>query len=138
MYLPSRSPRLPLLLNVIFLNFLDMSFTFYLFIIHQKHDWFSKGMVLNKYVNKSRMNLLWLKVDIEDICLSFLLSLCFHFTGNHELWVKDRNIMNNHMNSVEKFERILDLCETIGVLTDPGKEVLPDGDAVWIVPLFSW
>ncbi|XP_030841269.1 uncharacterized protein LOC115923992 [Strongylocentrotus purpuratus] len=102
-----------------------------------------EGLPFHRYEN----DVILVAGDVTDklpLLKSSLITLTKRFKtvyfvpGNHELWVKDRNIMNNHMNSVEKFERILDLCETIGVRTDPGKEVLPDGDAVWIVPLFSW
>ena len=59
-------------------------------------------------------------------------------SGNHELWVRERSIVDKKQNSVEKFHKILEMCKTIGVRTDPGKEVTTDGEEVWIVPLFSW
>ena len=52
----------------------------------------------------------------------------FYVPGNHELWVRDREY-----DSVEKFRRVLHLCEEIGVYTGPGKV-----GKNWIVPLFSW
>ena len=48
--------------------------------------------------------------------------------GNHELWVR-----NTEINSIEKFNQVLQLCEEIGVTTTPLQL-----DNLWIVPLFSW
>jgi hypothetical protein len=48
--------------------------------------------------------------------------------GNHELWVRGANI-----NSLEKFQLILNLCDELDIVTKPLR--LND---LWIVPLFSW
>lgn len=48
--------------------------------------------------------------------------------GNHELWVRNADI-----NSIEKFQLILKLCDELDIATKP----LRLGD-VWVVPLFSW
>ena len=57
----------------------------------------------------------------------------FFVPGNHELWIRK----GEHANSVEKFESILRLCESLGVQTGP--EVIGSGeDRVCVVPLFSW
>ena len=48
--------------------------------------------------------------------------------GNHELWVRSAEI-----DSIEKFQLILDLCDELDIATKP----LRLGD-VWVVPLFSW
>ena len=48
--------------------------------------------------------------------------------GNHELWVRGADI-----NSIEKFELILNLCDELDVVTKPIR--LKD---IWVVPLFSW
>lgn len=48
--------------------------------------------------------------------------------GNHELWVR-----NSQINSIDKFQQVLKLCEAIDVITKPLR--LED---LWIVPLFSW
>lgn len=48
--------------------------------------------------------------------------------GNHELWVRDADI-----NSIEKFQQILNLCEELGIATKPLRL-----DNLWVVPLFSW
>src|SRR5215203_759980 len=48
--------------------------------------------------------------------------------GNHELWVRGADI-----NSIEKLQRVLDLCAELDVITKPLR--LKD---LWIVPLFSW
>jgi predicted phosphodiesterase len=48
--------------------------------------------------------------------------------GNHELWVRGEAI-----NSIEKLQRILTLCDELGVATAPLR--LED---LWVVPLFSW
>jgi predicted phosphodiesterase len=57
----------------------------------------------------------------------------FFVPGNHELWIRDLE----HADSVQKFEDVLRLCESLGVRTGP--EVIGAGDArVCVVPLFSW
>ncbi|HEX7331909.1 MAG TPA: metallophosphoesterase [Pyrinomonadaceae bacterium] len=52
----------------------------------------------------------------------------FYVTGNHELWVRMDNC-----HSVEKLNRILALCDNLGVETKPARV-----ETFWIVPLFSW
>jgi Icc-related predicted phosphoesterase len=52
----------------------------------------------------------------------------FYVPGNHELWVRD-----GEHDSVEKFRRVLRLCDEIGIYTRPGR-----AGSNWIVPLFSW
>jgi predicted MPP superfamily phosphohydrolase len=52
----------------------------------------------------------------------------FYVPGNHELWVRDEEC-----DSVEKFQRVLRLCDEIGIYTQPGRV-----GKTWIVPLFSW
>jgi len=48
--------------------------------------------------------------------------------GNHELWVRREPI-----NSIEKLQSILALCDELDVATTPLRL-----DEIWIVPLFSW
>ena len=48
--------------------------------------------------------------------------------GNHELWVRGANI-----NSLEKFQLILNLCDELGIATKPLRL-----ENLWVVPLFSW
>jgi len=48
--------------------------------------------------------------------------------GNHELWVR-----NTELDSIEKLQQVLQLCEEIDVTIKPLR--LND---LWIVPLFSW
>jgi Icc-related predicted phosphoesterase len=48
--------------------------------------------------------------------------------GNHELWVR-----SVEFDSIEKFHRILQLCDELEVITKPLHL-----DDLWIVPLFSW
>jgi hypothetical protein len=48
--------------------------------------------------------------------------------GNHELWVRDARI-----NSLEKLQLILNLCEDLGIATKPLRL-----ESFWVVPLFSW
>jgi len=52
----------------------------------------------------------------------------FYVPGNHELWVR-----NAPGDSIEKFLRILLLCDEIGIYTRPARV-----GKTWIVPLFSW
>jgi hypothetical protein len=53
----------------------------------------------------------------------------FFVPGNHELWLRA-----DTGDSADKFERILRLCDALGVRTRPA--LLPAG--VWVVPLFAW
>lgn len=55
--------------------------------------------------------------------------------GNHELWIR----RGEYVHSIEKFERILQLCESLGVYTYARKEFLSHPETpIWIIPLFSW
>jgi predicted phosphodiesterase len=57
----------------------------------------------------------------------------FFVPGNHELWIRQ----GEHSHSIQKFEDVLRLCESLGVCTGP--EVIGAGeDRVCVVPLFSW
>ena len=57
----------------------------------------------------------------------------FFVPGNHELWV----MKNDSGTSLDKFQWVLDLCNSLGVHTEPLR--LNDGDQpFWIVPLYSW
>lgn len=60
-------------------------------------------------------------------------SQVFFIPGNHELWTLKRE--NGH--ALEKCDRILELCSRHAVHTRP-QRLANNGDAVWIVPLFSW
>ena len=57
----------------------------------------------------------------------------FYVPGNHELWVHKEP----ELNSVEKFEAIIALCERCGVFTGPQKLAM-GVNSLWVVPLFSW
>jgi predicted phosphodiesterase len=60
-------------------------------------------------------------------------SQVFFVPGNHELWVRK----GEYPHSLQKFEDILRMCESLGVRTSP--LCLGQGeDRVCIVPLFSW
>ena len=52
----------------------------------------------------------------------------FYVPGNHELWVRTENY-----DSVEKLQRIFELCRRLDVRTEPARV-----RGVWIVPLLSW
>ena len=57
----------------------------------------------------------------------------FFVPGNHELWLRG----GDSSNSIQKFETVLRLCESMGVRTGP--EVIGSGEErVCVVPLFSW
>lgn len=71
------------------------------------------------------------RLELIEETLSLLRSRfrsLFFTPGNHELWVRTGNY-----NSLEKLDRILKLCDLLGVHTRPAKI-----DDTWIVPLFSW
>ena len=52
----------------------------------------------------------------------------FYVPGNHELWVR-----RSPSTSVEKFYRVLEVCESLDVQTSPQQV-----QGIWVVPLFSW
>lgn len=75
---------------------------------------------------------------LEILCdtFTYLRSIFAHVCyvpGNHELWVRKRECVN----SIAKFWQICELCETLGIHTQPLK-ITAGGHGVWIVPLFSW
>ena len=59
----------------------------------------------------------------------------FFVPGNHELWVR----RCGSRDSLEKFQRIMELCRRLDVTTEP-QQIVNSGndDAVWVVPLLSW
>lgn len=59
-------------------------------------------------------------------------AVCFT-PGNHDLWVRKKQSLN----SFEKLEQLLELCDSLGVHAQPVK-IESKQSAVWIVPLFSW
>ncbi|GAB4577402.1 MAG: hypothetical protein Fur0022_01330 [Anaerolineales bacterium] len=78
--------------------------------------------------------------DLEQLAKTLSL-LCERFAqvffvpGNHDVWIRPEE----NFNSLTRFEAILKLCATLGVLTGPGRVgLLGDPSPVWIVPLFSW
>ena len=74
-----------------------------------------------------------LKTCIADLRAKF--RYVFFVPGNHDLWVRPKECAD----SIAKFWRILDLCQSLNVDTQPtkigGSENTP---GVWIVPLYSW
>ncbi len=54
--------------------------------------------------------------------------------GNHELWIRQ----NRFTHSLEKWERVQEVCQQNGVLVKPFKIGEGDSHPVWVVPLFSW
>ncbi|MFB3042220.1 MAG: metallophosphoesterase [Candidatus Poribacteria bacterium] len=73
--------------------------------------------------------------DLEKLrrVLSFLrnkFAHVFFVPGNHDLWVRRGECID----SIAKFWRVLNLCTSLGVQTQATKV----GEAVWIIPLFSW
>jgi predicted phosphodiesterase len=57
----------------------------------------------------------------------------FFVPGNHDLWL----LQGEFADSIEKFHRLLDICCRVGIATKPAKAI-DNGEAAWIVPLFSW
>jgi len=52
----------------------------------------------------------------------------FYTPGNHELWVR-----GDWRNSLQKLEQLLELCDSLDVLTRPAEAA-----GYWVVPLLSW
>jgi len=53
--------------------------------------------------------------------------------GNHELWLRKSGCAD----SLEKFQTVIKLCETLGVHTQ-AYQYEGRSSSVWLVPLFSW
>lgn len=89
-------------------------------------------------------DILLLAGDISDnldrlkICLTHLRAKfrrVFFVPGNHDLWVRRQECVD----SIAKFWRIMDICQSLGVETSPAKVADSEDTAgVWIVPLYSW
>jgi len=66
-------------------------------------------------------------------CLREKFKEVFFLNGNHELWLLESDCTD----SLQKFHRVLELCRSLDVRTDPAK--IDDGcEGLWIVPLLSW
>lgn len=72
-----------------------------------------------------------LEETLEQLMSKF--AQVFYVPGNHELWIRRDDL--NH--SLEKFSAILDLCQRLGVSTQPAA-IRSKLGAVRILPLFSW
>jgi predicted phosphodiesterase len=72
-----------------------------------------------------------LRVALSHLCATF--AHVFFVPGNHELWVRRQE----YPDSLAKFERIVQLCDALGVHTRPAK-VGTAQRQVWIVPLYAW
>lgn len=75
-------------------------------------------------------------IDKLEIVFSALLERFTHVffvPGNHDLWVRAESGIDSRM----KLDRVLQLCKAQGIKTEPFK-LGSNGNAVWIVPLFSW
>jgi len=78
---------------------------------------------------------------LEEVLCMFVSKFryVFYVPGNHELWVSktaEGGIL--YQDSIEKFHKILAMCERIGVHTKPLKIGLLPSKQVWVVPLFAW
>jgi len=73
-------------------------------------------------------NLKILRATLEVACARF--GRVFFCPGNHDLWLHKEDGCSD---SVQKLHKILELCEEVGVRTQP-EEV----DGILIVPLHSW
>lgn len=63
----------------------------------------------------------------------------FLVPGNHDLWIRPGDTSMQFSDSVGKFHYIVNMCQQIGISTEPEKIVNKEkAQSVWIVPLFSW
>ena len=76
-------------------------------------------------------NLERLHVALSHLCATF--AHVFFVPGNHELWIRKQE----YPDSLAKFQRIVQLCDVLGVHTRPAK-VGTAQRQVWIVPLYAW
>jgi calcineurin-like phosphoesterase family protein len=73
------------------------------------------------------------KLERALSCLRQKFAEVFFLNGNHELWL----LGSDCSDSLKKFHRVLDLCRSLDVKTEPAR-LHDDYGGVWIVPLFSW
>lgn len=75
------------------------------------------------------------KLELALACLKIKFSEVFFVPGNHELWIQPKE----RMDSIAKFQRVLELCASLKIRTNPVKVAATrHNPGVWIVPLFSW
>ena len=71
------------------------------------------------------------KLETIETTLEFLkgkFKYVSYVPGNHEMWIRKSKI-----DSIEKFNKILNICQDLDVITKP-----VNFNNVWIVPLYSW
>lgn len=66
-------------------------------------------------------------------CLASKFAAVFYTPGNHELWIREKDRASGLMDSRAKLARVLELCQRLGVHTQPRRL-----GNLWLAPLFSW
>lgn len=92
------------------------------------HDYVDDTLIIAGDVCDSLSRLEQLLVSLQQ-----KFSQLTYVPGNHELWVRDEGAVD----SLEKFNAIVSLCQRLGVNTEPFR-VGQGQRAVWLVPLYSW
>ncbi|XP_077992154.1 uncharacterized protein LOC144446277 [Glandiceps talaboti] len=62
----------------------------------------------------------------------------FYVPGNHELWLREDPKRSDTTDSIQKFDKILAMCDSIDVHTKPKRLKVNEDEEVMVVPLFSW
>ena len=73
------------------------------------------------------------RLETALTCLRQKFAKVFYVPGNHELWL----LQSDCVNSLDKFNAILELCSSLGVHTQSAR-IGTGAAAVWLVPLYSW
>ncbi len=91
-------------------------------------------------------SVLMLPGDISDdlqkikdclLALKTVFSEIIYIPGNHETWVSNEEDKKAGINSFQKFEAVMNMCEEIGIHTSP-LHFISEAESLTIVPLFSW
>ncbi|GAA0159868.1 hypothetical protein LIER_16549 [Lithospermum erythrorhizon] len=112
------------------------------FVISDLHTDYAENMSWVRSLSHKRddNDVLIVAGDVAETLKNFILTMSllkerfqhvFFVPGNHDLWLRREN--NAYANSMVKLDKLLDVCQSLGVETKP---LVIDG--LGIIPIFSW
>ncbi|PON53601.1 Calcineurin-like phosphoesterase domain, apaH type [Trema orientale] len=112
------------------------------FVLSDLHTDYAENMKWVKSLStvEYRRDVLLVAGDVAETYNNFILTMSilkdrfeyvFFVPGNHDLWCRREG--QDYLNSLEKLNKLIDACRTLGVEINP--KVIED---LGIVPLFSW
>ncbi|PON57739.1 Calcineurin-like phosphoesterase domain, apaH type [Parasponia andersonii] len=112
------------------------------FVLSDLHTDYAENMKWVKSLSTvdHRMDVLLVAGDVAETYNNFILTMSilkdrfeyvFFVPGNHDLWCRRED--QDYLNSLEKLNKLIDACRTLGVEINP-KAI----ENLGIVPLFSW